>query len=319
MDAIDLLLDAGDTVEKVHQAAWFVLLQNSDFNSALGLPTGGQCTVLWEPDGGIFDLAVKSEDETTWIELKVDSDLGEVQVKRQFEHAKAGRVIHALLGVSNVRSRPWLTKTLEEYGGTLFTAAEVSQALRHLANAAGTPRGVQELARSYAAQLERLTKRGEDFRTTDSWCSLHDLYFFEQLRQACAEMKDAVICYVANPSGGFEACHWGWAGAGNDVDCYLQWEGRRLCFKVAATEPAVRRTVRTTAVGFLRDKPLGRTTIKRPARLGSGQTMTVGIVEDLPIRDEDQWLELVQSMSDATQLVAKLARHLASIRGDVSR
>jgi hypothetical protein len=125
-------------------------------------------------------------------------------------------------------------------------------------------------------------------------------------------MCRAVVSYVPNPSGGFEACHWGWAGACDGVECYLQWEGPKLCFKILVEDKTAHAPMRSKAVDFLGNRALGPTRIVRPSRLGAGRTMTVGIVEDLPVRDEARLAELIQTMTTATRVVEELAQHLQS-------
>jgi hypothetical protein len=124
-------------------------------------------------------------------------------------------------------------------------------------------------------------------------------------------MKEATVGYVANQTGGFEACHWGWAPAGGGVGCYLQWEHKKLCFKLSVKDRGAIATARSRAVDFLRDRRLGKVEVRRPARLGAGLTMTVGVVDGLPVQEASgSWEELVNAMAEATRLSKALAEHL---------
>lgn len=317
MDAIALLLNAGDTVEAVHQVAWYVLLQKSELLAELGLATPAERQVHWEPKGGLFDLAVTGGEKPVWVELKVDSDLGEPQLVRQLLHTESGEVVYALLGFAANRARPWTTNQATNGGARVFTNAEVCAALDRVAASNGTAPSVAHLARAYAEQLRDLGARGNDFRKAEVWNSSHVLALYEQLREACEPMRQSAVAYVATPSGGFEACHWGWIAAGDGVRCYLQWEGSgptppKLCFKIEVTGTANGSTARAAAVEFLRNQTLVSGTIARPAKLGAGQTMTVGVVQDLPVRDEPQWQNVVDAMVDATRVMKALAEHLST-------
>jgi hypothetical protein len=315
MDAIALLLNAGETVEAVHQAAWYVLLQKSELLAELGFPSLAQRKVVWEPEAGTFDLKVAGEGRPVWIELKVDAYLGEPQLTKQRPYMKLGSVVYALLGPTAIRARPGTTKKVTDDGAVVITTSDVCAALDRAAEREGIAKGVAHLARAYAEQLRDLGNRGSNFGTADVWNSSHSLSFYDKLRESCEPMKQAVVAYVANPSGGFEACHWGWVPAGDGVRCYLQWEGSgptppKLCFKIEVTGSTERSTVRSAAVEFLRKQTLTSATLARPARLGSGQTMTIGIVEDLPVRDEPQWQTVVDAMLEATRVMSDLAEHL---------
>ncbi len=251
--------------------------------------------------------AVTESGETVWIELKIDSELGEAQLGKQLELAKGGRVVHALLGLSEIRSRPWATELAKNRGGTVLDAVAVSEALGRVSGS----EAAQQLAGAYASQLDALRRRGEDFRTARSWWSAHALCFFDRLRNECTEMRNATVAYVANPSGGFEACHWGWTNGGTGVVCYPQWENDALYFKISVKDPTMRVTTRSSAVEFLRNRPLGSAMVRRPKRLGSGQTMTVGVVDKLPVREEaGAWEDLVAAMAAATRINEDLAEHL---------
>jgi hypothetical protein len=224
-----------------------------------------------------------------------------------------------LLGSAAIRARPWTTKFALDRGAQVVTSIEVSAALDRAAAREGTVLGVAQLARAYAAQLRDLSVRGPDFDRVETWNSLHVLALYDKLRKLCDPMRESVVTYVPTPSGGFEACHWGWIAASEGVRCYLQWEGSgptppKLCFKIEVTGSADRDTSRAAAVEFLRNRPLSSTTIARPARLGSGQTMTVGVIEDLlTVLDKTQWQHVIEGVLEATHVMHELAEHLRNL------
>jgi hypothetical protein len=316
MDAVALLLNAGDTVEAVHQAAWYVLLQESELLSDLGFPTAAKRQVHWEPDGGAFDLQVAGDFPSVWIELKVDSDLSEWQVAKQLPYTKKpGRVVYALLGSAAIRARPWTTKMIQDGGGHVLTNTQVCGVLDRIAANANVTPGIARLAGAYAEQLRALSARGSNLANANPWTSEHSLFLYDQLRDRCESMNGSVIAYVANPNGGFQACHWGWFEAVTGLRCYLQWEDQspqtpKLCFKIEVTRSIDLEAARSAAVEFLKERTCASRTIRRPVRLGRGQTMTVGIVDDLPVRDEGGWSTLVEAMVEATHITQALAEHL---------
>lgn len=107
--------------------------------------------------------------------------------------------------------------------------------------------------------------------------------FFKALRKLRPELSWA---YVPNPSGGFWAA-WrhktGWEGQ----TVYLQIEERRLCFKVAAEDGADKRQVRDDWMKLLLGEAADAPAIQvlRPARLGHGIWMTVGVSE------QNEWMK----------------------------
>jgi hypothetical protein len=311
MDGLDLLLAVGDTVEKVHQSAWCALLKHSEFLAELGLTSSYEREVVWEPSGGIFDLKAVTDDGPVWIELKIDSELSQAQVRRQFDHAKNDRVVHALLGFADIRSRPWAETLIHENKGTLLNGARVVEALRRVQQSNAATPAAKQLARAYAGQLAEIGQRGSDFRTTSKWCNAHSLSFYERLRRECPDLKNATVTYVANPAGGFEACYWGWINVGDGVECYLQWEDQKLRFKLSVDDRDKCQSVRSAAVEFLRERRLGEVEISRPKRLGSGQTMTVGTVYGLPVQESGgSWEALIAAVREATRVNEALAQCL---------
>ena len=93
-------------------------------------------------------------------------------------------------------------------------------------------------------------------------------------------MQDAEISYVPNPTGGFRACHWKWTDLDYYVRAYLQFQDDCLCFKIYVEDGIdrgqVRDRVRERLVEIARGLELP---IRRPDRLGHGQTMTLAYLD----------------------------------------
>lgn len=311
MSGLELLLASGDSVDKVHQAAWFGLLRETRLLATLGLEIPADATVEWEPDRGLFDLAVRGGGANVWIELKVDSGLGEHQRRRQQKRAAAGQLVYAFLGLSEPRSWPSPIRELESEGARVIRRSELARALDEVGvDTHGSAAG-RQLAQAYARLLRGLGERGADFRRVEDkdWRSPHSVYLFQRLRRECPSMKDASIAYVSNASGGFEACYWRWKPLGEGLGVYLQWESAKLCFKILVEARGSRSKYRARAVAFLDEHKGGGLKIERPKRLGSGRTMTVGFVL-LPIREETSWPAVVAGVERAIEINDALARVL---------
>ena len=100
-----------------------------------------------------------------WVELKVDSQLHEDQIRRQLDHCKpSDEVVYALLGFSERRSS-WLAEEFERsvddrgVHGVVLGATKVIPVLRELAQGRGDKTAVGQLAAAYADQLEEMQGR----------------------------------------------------------------------------------------------------------------------------------------------------------------
>ena len=86
--------------------------------------------------------------------------------------------------------------------------------------------------------------------------------------------------YVANPSGGFLGAWWYFTSF-EKGEMYLQFEEKKLCFKIACDDKDNRSAIRDEQHRKLIDlaQQQGRDEIKRPARFGAGTWMTIAVVD----------------------------------------
>lgn len=127
--------------------------------------------------------------------------------------------------------------------------------------------------------------------------------FFLALQQRLGEGDWA---YVPNKRGGFMGFWWHWRG-----DVYLQLEGPKLCFKLAAPEPAIR-TARWTAwcEALLRANGTDGIRVEK-ARRREGDYMTVAVLPgDYRQADQDGKLDLDRTVSVLRNAEAFLAAAL---------
>ena len=85
---------------------------------------------------------------------------------------------------------------------------------------------------------------------------------------------------VANPSGGFLGAWWHFTTI-EDGEMYLQFEEKKLCFKIRYDGNRDRSEVRWEHYNKLMDyaKQQGLNEIQKPARFGAGLYMTVAVVD----------------------------------------
>lgn len=84
--------------------------------------------------------------------------------------------------------------------------------------------------------------------------------------------------YVNNPSGGFVGMWWHWV-ENHEVSCYLQFEQEKLCIKIYYEGDANRSELREKYRTVLMDEAQkSNIPVERPARLGAGTYMTIGVL-----------------------------------------
>lgn len=86
--------------------------------------------------------------------------------------------------------------------------------------------------------------------------------------------------YVSNPSGGFLGVWWNKRPI-EDGEMYLQFEEKKLCFKIACDDKDNRSAIRDEQhrklIDLARQKSMDE--IQRPARFGAGTWMTIAVVD----------------------------------------
>lgn len=142
--------------------------------------------------------------------------------------------------------------------------------------------------REHLNHIERLSTEWHD-KSLSAWRKYDWQGFYQHLEQDLYLRKWG---YVSNPQGGFWNALFSWEYWGSCA-LFLQAEQDQLCFKIYAhkdeivlSENMSRGRLRNNTSKMLRDyaKSKDLVEIKRPARFGSGNTMT------LAIADKSNWL-----------------------------
>lgn len=132
----------------------------------------------------------------------------------------------------------------------------------------------------------------------DSWTG-----FYTALEKTGAFTEDYIGWgYVANPSGGFWGCYWGWYGVQGTAEAYLQIEQGQLVFKVGEEDPTKQKDIRETLYDQLMElaRKKGDTTITKPNRVRKGRTMTFAVVS------RQDWLGGDDEIVDIPAVVKRL-------------
>ncbi len=291
MAAIDLLFRTGLESERLHQLALVSLLRHTTLPGLLVPDFGLACTIEWEPRGGTYDLSMtNAAGITVMLELKVDAALGHRQIGKQLDALEADEhLAYVLLGYTRLTARPRLDQRLGSPKSRcsvhdlhdLLTALERVE----IAERSQEASDARDLASAYRRQLPALASRSEGFfdHPVAKWNGeLWGCYFgyFDHCRRTLPGMQDAGISYVPNPTGGFRALYFHGVDVEPGVEAYLQFENDCLCFKISVGDEIERSSTRDRIRQHLHeivdalDLP-----IQRPARLGSGQTMTLAFLD----------------------------------------
>jgi len=236
MSGIDLLLRTAIDYERTHQLAIFTLLSKSSFPSYLVNIDNVQ-SVLWEPEGQLFDLGLHDGSTTIYLEIKMWSGLTESQQKRQqdFLSNKHCLGFYLLLGTS------WFEHSAESIARNSNSLAtkigydELITALNQLMVASGQSPDVYELALAYRNAIqEQFDRLRNAFMTPyDGRPYFYSLYWEIQKR---LKGMETVIYTVNNPGGQVyilnNSDYWLPFSIGNSSgDLYYEIVNGRLCIK----------------------------------------------------------------------------------------
>ena len=293
MAAIDLLFRTNLESERLHQLALVSLLRHTTLLDLLRPGFGQVRSVEWEPRGGCYDLAVtNTADHTLMIELKVDAGLPGNQVDNHVRSLQpTEELAYVLLGHSRLTARPRLDRRLAAQAppirGTIHDLRDLRDALARVEVTTSSTEAsdARDLAAAYRDHLAALERRTEGFfdHPPSEWNGARWGYYygyFDHCRRTLGCMHGAEIAYVPNPAGGFRACHWQWTDLDLYVQAYLQLQDASLCFKIYVEDGIdrgqARDRIRERLVEICKALDLP---IRRPDRLGHGQTMTLAYLD----------------------------------------
>lgn len=115
--------------------------------------------------------------------------------------------------------------------------------------------------------------------------------------------------YVSNPSGGFLGM-WCFNTKTDDVEMYLQFEQKKLCFKICYEKYENRSEIRWKYHTMLMENSSNYPEIKRPDRFGTGIYMTIACVDLEHLWGENtiNIEEVVKQLHEYEALIAKCAK-----------
>jgi hypothetical protein len=323
MAAIDLIFRAGLETERLHQLALSALFRHTTLADVIVPGFGRPTDIQWEPRGGTFDLGiVNAAGRTVMIELKIDHHLHNDQVHAHLQKLEdTDELAYLLLGHAGITARPRLGWTLQEHAPDrrvhVCDGGDLREALRRVEITADRSEAAdaRDLASAYRSQLADLARRIEGFFDCapaewgkgERWAYYYG--FFDHCRRTLPSMRHAGVSLVPTPKGSFFACHWKWTTIEPDVEAYLQLQNSRLCFKISVDQGEP---------GPIRDRVLARVLalserlelpVQRPAKLGHGQTMTVGVLdaEQTGLGIEGRWAHFAAIVERAEQVIELLA------------
>ncbi len=314
MGVIQKLFATKIECERLHQAALAVLLAEPGLLERLcGLRVNGP-RVVWEPEGGEFDLSIESaEHPRVLIELKLDDNLTRPRIERQLAHIRkvpGQQVLYLLLGVSGLSRGlhwpDWSYVYTKVEPPLVRTSTELRAALA-ACRADSSDAEWRELAENYEQVLLDLEGRtGKFVGKAASDFEYFDYFgYFDALRRERG-ITQARIQFVPNAAEGFVAFAWG------GTDClagtvFLQFEENKLCVKIWVDDDsaevrgrmrdAVRAAAAVQAVNF---PQLGF----QFAGKRLGETMTIGACASVGLTDSHQDAGLLAQLVAAEQFVA---------------
>jgi hypothetical protein len=139
----------------------------------------------------------------------------------------------------------------------------------------------------------------------DQWSSSSWIGFYKRLQN---ELGLGNWGYVPNQSGGFMCFYWSGCHKTDEHEVYLQIEEKILCFKIGVTEGNESKFSHFRKLWhnkiIVESKRLGLNVVK-PARFGSGYTMTVATLKDYRVVSQDGTIDI-----DKTCDILRQAREL---------
>ncbi|MCX4239097.1 hypothetical protein [Paraliomyxa miuraensis] len=323
MSALDLLLRTGIDSERFHQFVLVSLLRHTTLPEFLRPGFGPATNVGWEPHGGTYDLSMtNASGHTVLLELKVDSALSFGQLETQVDALpETAELAYVLLGHCRFTARPRLDDRLSAHlpaRAFVHDLASLHDLLAHVqpVSASAEASEAAELATAYRHHLPKLSLRNEGFfdHPPAAWEHEHWGYYygyFEHCRRTIPAMKGAHISYVPTPTGGFRACHLPRTTVEPGVKAYLQLEDGKLCFKISVNDDTLDRSATRDRI---RDRLLPITDaldlpIRKPDRLGHGQTMTLAFLppDETGFGLREQHDRFARSITIAATAIERLA------------
>lgn len=163
-------------------------------------------------------------------------------------------------------------------------------------------KGNHVFVNDYKEHLQEIENETQEFKIlpVDKWRWYAWQGFYQEINK---HIDLASWNYVANPSGGFLGAFWYFIGVDDNLEMYLQFEEQKLCFKICCdydNKSEIRNRffeiLMTVKENYFADEE-----IHRPQRFGSGEYMTIAIV--------DSEFLFGPGLIDIQRIVSKLHRY----------
>lgn len=247
--------------------------------SFLDLLTDGKVTELKNIQVGRqwnnIDIWAEINDDTfLMIEDKTNTTIHDNQLERyknsvlEAYEGKRKNLFYIYIKIGN---EPLATvKEIREKGYKTINRKDILKLL-------GTYKGDNYIIRNYISYLQGIEDETLKYASLPikewEWYAWQGFYMeLEHYRE------DLYWDYVNNASGGFIGAWWHFI-SNEEVKMYLQFEERKLCFKIECSDRERRSEIRNKYHEILMSKA-GQTCneIKKPNRFGAGTYMTIGVV-----------------------------------------
>lgn len=155
MRAIDLLLENGRSNVVTHQMVLYSLFGKPVFTKNLFQTE--QAGIIWEPRGGLFNLAIEHLKGIIFIDIHLDDHLQKKHLEKQIEYIKDNKwsAVYILAGTSWYEYEDKYIQAISGGRASVIGFEELLSALRDLLNFNDLPEEIIELAESYKELLEK--------------------------------------------------------------------------------------------------------------------------------------------------------------------
>ncbi len=312
MSGIGLLFDSAIDYERTHQIALYTLLKQSRLGSLL-LQGKTVSEIQWEPEGQLFDLGLKSTQNTyTYIELKMWSRLSENQQNRQTKYLKENNAkgIYLLLGTS------WFEFTHEDVEGfsdhkpSKIGYPELIALLNQVIASGKESPDVLELALSYRISLEKQHRKLAEAYKDNPGGLLFWYSMYGQIRSNLKVTK-ADVYHVNNPGGEVyilndrNSWHRDFCN-GIAIKLYLELVNGTLCIKFwADTESAeIKRDIRDVVRAGIHKQLEEKFTVVDTGRIGKHMTACQIVHDFSDVRSIPESVQIFDTISSELKKIA---------------
>ena len=160
--------------------------------------------------------------------------------------------------------------------------------------------GNDSIATDYREYLQGISDQVQayDKKPLEDWGWYSWVGFYIQLQE---ELGDGNWNYVPNPSGGFAGFWWCFQEGGG-CEQYLQLEQEKLCYKIAVDDSDKKREYREKWYQRIINQSSAGFPLRKPARFGTGQWMTVCIYDgDYRVSDDRGALNMEETVKRLKQ------------------